>query len=352
MNNRNLIFLLCLINLILITSCEKENIIPENDEPEKIETLSWNRIEKDYQMPERFGNFYHLHLDNEDNIWISTHYIKNGWTAGLWKYDNEQWSYENAFENYFTGDRNKAISGEIVFIESDMWFGLNNNLVKFDGINFEEYSYPQTIDGDNELRVLHLQDENEIWVVAGNYIATFKNNQWSEKFELPAVGWKYDLVIENDTIWLSTYGGLFKHYNGTTIQYTEIVASLGNGELDTIETYQPFEIEKDDNSRLFVSSRDGLLIKDNGVWSVLNEKNSIMKETRVIGLAVDKNNLLWVGTDDGFYTLDVNNTLTKISVPIENYCRPCETDEVSEIDVDSKNRKIIISHDIILTVED
>jgi hypothetical protein len=353
MSKRSLVFLLCLINLIFFISCEKENTIHNEDVPIEATTASWSIIRDNYQMPEDFGSFYKLHIDNEDNIWLSSYYLKNGWTAGLWKHDGEQWIYEDAFENYYTGERNKVINGEIVFTGNDMWFGLNNHLVKFDGVNFNEYPYPKIIDGENDLKVLHLNGEDELWVVAGKYVATFKNNEWSEKFELPTDIWKYDLAVDNDTIWVSANGGLFKHYDTTTLHYTEIIASLGNNEYDTISTSRLFEIEKENGSRLFVSTLNGLLIRENGKWSVLNDQNSIIEETVVTAIARDKNNLIWVGTWDGFYTLDANNTLTKIPVPIRNYCSPCEGDEVLEIDVDSKNRKIIVSHaNIILTLED
>jgi len=102
-----------------------------------------------------FTDFYGLHIDNQDNIWIST----DGYLV--------KWNGTN-YEKFETDIYTTPID-----IESDsngfIWFGTpNDGVIKFDGENYFHYNAETTNFPDKNVWEIIFDETEKLWVVINN----------------------------------------------------------------------------------------------------------------------------------------------------------------------------------------
>ena len=156
-----------------------------------------------------------------------------------------------------------------------MWFGTRSGLVRYDGINFQNYTYdPDLPDGlsGNNIVGLHIDKEGILWIGTINGLCRF-----DEKLGRPV---RINIKI-NDKIIYPYVQGIESSKNGL-----KWIATLGNG----------------------LISYDPILNKSVQYTHSKNDKNSILSN-RLRRIFYASNDILWIGTDKGLNAFDQKKQL-------------------------------------------
>ncbi|MDZ7821593.1 MAG: two-component regulator propeller domain-containing protein [Candidatus Marinimicrobia bacterium] len=95
------------------------------------------------------------------------------------------------------------------------------------------------------------------------------------------------LALDNDLLWIGTWGGLTSFDGTEWTVYNESNSGLPDNDVRSLAV---------DNDLLWVGTYWGGLASFDGTdWTVYNTSNSVLLDNRIISLAMD-NDLLWVGT--------------------------------------------------------
>ena len=137
----------------------------------------------------------------------------------------------------------------------------------------------------------------KIWV-------TYKNNTGKELTEASARVMKYD---KDGNLWVGTNnGGLsMRTPEGKWTNLKEITTeNAGTVKVDTC-----YAIAQRENGELWVTlgspvTKQGILVKSNDEWKLLNTENSLLPANFAQELELDGNGGLWVGTENGAVYID------------------------------------------------
>ena len=347
MKKSTLLFILFTLTLFSFSCNNDDDLVPESSASGmEFPSFSWERLPDDnYNVDPSFSSVYNFTIDKQNRIWVGSNYLKDsGWENGLWYFSSGSWYYFDKYEERYPSAANSVFPSVLFFDEADnLWFGLQNKVVRFDGDDFTEFNFPEPI-VDGWLKVFAEEPDGSIWVAGQRFIGKLKNRNW-KVYELPAIEsstWFYDIEVTSEAIWIATNDGLFKHQNGTTARIIEIlVANLPiNSNAIFLGDQRISDLATDASGNLYVAvGKDGLLVKRNGTWSIYNEENSILKD-RVYSVTVDQEGVAFIGTDNGLYSLK-EDELNYYPSPVLTICTGCDG-SISTIRVDQENNKYIL----------
>ena len=215
----------------------------------------------------------------ENNIkWIGT-------DKGLTKFDGTSWVT-------FNTENSQLPSNEVTSIRIDQvgnkWIGTNNGIVKFDGVNWTIFNESNSILSSNSIKYIEVDNKNHIWIVVGN----------KGIFEFDGVDWIYLINAETQGSYIN-------------------------------------QIDFDSNDNLWIVDGYYLDMYDGTSWTNYNSSNSNLTQAAYSSLAIDKNDVKWIGAvQDGFdysnitklegvsnfttYSHDVTNTFRTRKILIDN----------------------------------
>ena len=249
------------------------------------------------------SRFFSALEDNEGNLWFGTI------GEGIFRYSNER------FENYTTEDG--LLNNEIVCIyedsSSNIWFGLNGGVVRYDGQEFKKYILDQgqlaistkdTIvtnfhrppNGVNSIT----QDQNgQFWFGTNSGVFTYSG----EKFTPVQMNGKFfsnvRTIICDQTghIWIGGNHGISR-YDGHTFEtlsedFTGYIYEDRKGNIWTSShVASSWALSKYDQDQLTSPSPTPSIIKAN--------------EGMFFGILEDREGSIWSGKLDGVYRYDHN----------------------------------------------
>lgn len=187
-----------------------------------------------------------------------------------------------------------------------MWFGTDDGLNKFDGVNFSVYRHKESDTasiGANSILAMHEDRFGNLWVGTNATLSLY--NRKKDCFI------NYQVTLNNtartlfrdhlDKLWIGSYAGLFMldPKTGKTIKYDADAGKPGQLRSDIITC-----ILEDSRHRLWIGGNSGLYLYQRGTNDFKHFAHDPTDSLSISGssiktLAEDLNGNLWIGSDDG-----------------------------------------------------
>jgi hypothetical protein len=307
--------------------------------------------------------FYKLSTDKEGNLWAAT---GKSPSRGLMKFDGKNW------ENYFVEKNPEIKTNGYIFVSTlddgsvmgSSWgvgalkIDKNNNFSFYNNLNS-----PLTgISTDPNFVVIgniKQAKDGTIWMV--NYgetssgpllVAIDKNNKFY-KFQNCVnenYRWFLDMVIDgNNTKWVASTlsGGLFYFNENNTLENTQddICGNITTASYPNLSSNQQNCLAIDKNDILWIGTSYGLSSIFNTSAVLLNQKPivrnvKLLSNQVVTGIYVDPVDNKWVATNDGVWVL--NPDATEVITIINNTNSPLQDNIILSIAGDDVNGKVYI----------
>lgn len=188
---------------------------------------------------------------------------------------------------------------------------LYSGIIKFDGANYTtiQTSYYSS---DNSINSLTMDDEGEIWAAGdGNALIKLTNTGLvAYDFEIPAYFVKGGIVIDSvGTKWFATELGLarfdgraWQTYNSSNSGLpANDIRAMALDRLDHLWLGVRTPLDRP-NGVPYVFNDDslegGLVYFDGENWTVYNVHNSNLPSQKITAIHVDKDGIVWIGTED------------------------------------------------------
>lgn len=224
--------------------------------------------------------------DKNQNLWFSTY------GKGVSKFDGEEYQHFDVDD----GLGNNTVWCSLLDHEGDVWFGTSNGFSVYNEQHFKTYSKEQ---GLKSKRVYALSEDEEgnIWVGTREGFSV-----WNRKHDTIANYIEQDEVSRNvrfiynenqNDIWLCSSDGLLK-YN---LKQQEIKKYTTQ---DGLPDNSVMSILKDRNNVLWVGTNNGLAYMDKDRFHPVKLPDNYASNN-INFLKLDKYNQLWIGTNYGLY---------------------------------------------------
>ena len=264
---------------------------------------------------------------------------KNNYYAEL--RDTSEWIN---YQTFNSGIQSNILNSIAIDQKSVKWIGsLDVGVIKYDGITFTNYSKSNSSIPDNRINCINVDNQNKIWVGTDLGLGIFDGNSWIVYTQRNS-GLRSNIInsvnFDNqNTAWIGTSGGLahFDGANWTVFNDSALrvwamdsefdnnnvlwigtrengIATLQNGTLtflaDSIYQYpsnRVYTVTKDNFGNMWFTHAADVGIRSGISYWDGNSFNSIFIGTsaNVINhIAIDKNNVKWICTQDGFVRMD------------------------------------------------
>ncbi|MFO7852004.1 MAG: two-component regulator propeller domain-containing protein [Bacteroidota bacterium] len=240
--------------------------------------------------------------DDYGNLWIGTYY------GGLVKYDGVTWKVYNKENSWLPHNTVRSLA---IDNDGNLWIGTSGNgLSKFDGTDWRVYIPANSQIPDVTINSIAFDSDNNIWLAtSGSGLVKVEGLSiedepvWTfytrENSELPE-NILYSLLFdETGYLWLGTESNDLTGFDGSTFTtYTPPVALSDK----TISS-----LANDEENHLWIGYTVGLIAEFDGTdWNFHELDESGISPSRAYSLTFDKDDNLWISTEDGLlkYTGD------------------------------------------------
>ena len=197
-----------------------------------------------------------------------------------------------------------------------MWFATLDGLNKYDGYNIRVYrNNPKDkfSVSDNIINVLYETrdaDDSVLWIgTAANGICSY--NKISDNFTIYKHD-KYnpksvsnntvnDITGNNNILWVATNNGLNEFDGKNSIFYkykaTSDYNSLNSDTVNCVSLYQ--------DNYLWIGTVKGLNLLNINTDNIENIKPEVLSELEINDTEIDKNGILWIGSNKGLFSYDI-----------------------------------------------
>jgi len=271
----------------------------------ELDGKSWNSIE----IPQAW-NIFNIQVEKNGNIWACH-------DVGLSKYNGNEWIHFTPYNSQIP----RSFIASIAFDYSGFkWLGTEGcNLIKFNDTTWVLISNVGSSIGYSQGQVysIFIESNNKIWVGTGSDIADesigvlgkFDNNQWigfrENNSGMPFSNKIHQIINDkNYTMWIATsinggynqnMGGLVKFIDNDGDTSWTVYQTSNSG----IPDNNVYAIAIDENNVKWLGTRGGLAKFDDTSWTVWNTDNSDIPSNTINCIVIDKYGNKWIGTDNG-----------------------------------------------------
>jgi len=226
---------------------------------------------------------------------------------------------------------NNSVNCVTIDDNQNIWFGTNNGVSKFDGVNWESFTTDMSPDlVDNSITAICATSAGEIWLGSDFGVSVFDGSTWVTYVEEDGLGDDRVSYISEDVdgvIWIAEKNGLSRFDGSSWITYgTE--EGLPFGGLN----YVTF----DSNNELWLANSIFGLIHFDGLNFTTYNTNSGLISNTVRAIAIDENDNKWVGTAQGISVLNAANELEENHTMMLLLPEPDTLNPVVDIALDSQ----------------
>ncbi len=207
-----------------------------------------------------------------------------------------------------------------------MWFGTFDGLNKYDGYKIEVFRSTQDTNSiaGNSINTIYEDSQNNLWIGISQ-TGLSKYNQITATFELFAnieddknsLSDNTVLTLcedEQNSLWVGTKNGLNKLDKTTTknVRFTTEDGLYNNFIYKTI---------KDNSGNIWIGTRSGLNYYDAISKKIIKIESTLklLVNKKIRALNLDANQILWIATNKGLFSLDTENYLLNQKTDIVYY---------------------------------
>ncbi len=264
----------------------------------------------------------------QNGLWIGYFATDENSASGVSFYDREHKRLLNCSQVGITDGQNV---NDIVVDHSDIvWIGMEKGgIARFDGKSWRVYSEEDGLPS-NWIYGLYVDEENYIWAATFKGVAKFDGNRWNTLYTVENGSLVNDRVHvvtmdKEKNIWIGYIEDGVSVYHPSSKSWDHFSANEGGLSGNKIRNIV-FQREADTGDEIvWIASFDnGISQYKNGVWTAFTEKDGIPSD-KVLDVAVDKHNRVWVATENGVaYRQDdvwrTYDTLETINLVFGNDC--------------------------------
>ena len=228
-----------------------------------------------------------------------------------------------------------AFRSMLISSKNEQWFGSADiGLYRYSGAYLRSFNLTNGLT-NNSLMCIFEDRENNIWIgTDGSGVYKFLGEQftsYSKKDGLPEDYVNAVAQSKSGAYWVALRNsGISKIENGTTTNYKFDRANQNAIPDNDILTILPL-----DDGRLFLGTRDGLCIYENGKFKTFDGNN--FRHKYILSLFEDSKKNIWIGTNDGLFTYS-NGVIT--DVKYANAMKQSEIDFSIFCIIEDKNNDI------------
>jgi len=213
-----------------------------------------------------------------------------------------------------------------------IWFGTFDGLNKYDGYEIQIFrnSKDSNSIAGNSINAIFEDKQQNLWFGISQ-TGLSKYNPKNEKFELYSNNEKDSTTISDNTIlsicedkknnlWIATKNGLNKFDKNTK-------KSVRYFTKDGLYNNFIYKALSDNKGNIWLGTRSGLNyynIEKNKIVKI-NSQNNILSDKKIRDLYIDKNQILWIATNKGFFSINIASISLNKNIQITNY-QPIATD--------------------------
>ncbi|MFK7926032.1 MAG: S8 family serine peptidase [Bacteroidia bacterium] len=233
-------------------------------------------------------------LDGEI-AWFGTNY--GIYESHIYNCEDTIWDDKNVLDHRNTHSLAKDSQG-------NLWVGTDQGLVMYDGADWVLFNMDNSDIPGDKVKYIFADQGDTLWLaIDGVGLAQFDGTNWTLFEDLfptrPIV--KYNAVMRDsaNVLWFAHDQGLTKIAGTDTTEY-----NTDNSDLPSIKI---LTLAADSLNQLWIGSYDGGLIKfDGSNWKIYNSTNSGLVDDKVQALCIDQNGFIWAGTNQGLNKFDGN----------------------------------------------
>ena len=264
----------------------------------------------------------------QNGLWIGYFATGQNPTSGVSFYDREHKRLLNCSQVGITDGQN--VNDIVVDHAGIVWVGMEKGgIARFNGKSWRVYSEEDGLPS-NWIYGLYVDEENYIWAATYKGVAKFDGNRWNTLFTVEDGSLVNDRVHivtmdREKNIWVGYIEDGVSVYHPSSKTWDHFSAQEGGLSGNKIRNIV-FQQEKNNGDEIaWIATFDnGLSQYMNGAWTAFTEKDGIPSD-KVLDVAVDKHNRVWVATENGVaYRQDAvwrtYDTLETINLVFGNDC--------------------------------
>ena len=264
------------------------------------------------------GGGNELCIDDVQDIWtVNTH--------GFAHFDRQSW-------NVFDSSQSNFLNSNVFCIARDhsngTWIGTQEGVIKFDGANWTRWDTSNSQLTNQFISAIAVDPDNATWVGTNSAPFKFDGTNWIDYFANAGSNINDVFVTDDGDVWMGSPGYGLNRFDRIST-WTNYTPTWGGN-------FQAGALDKNGNVWYGGSN---LHRWDGNNWTMFGTADGLPWNF-ITALAVDTNNILWIGTQSGLSSFD-GNVFT-------NYFRRnsgLTADYISDIDVDGFNNKWIGTSD-------
>lgn len=192
--------------------------------------------------------------------------------------------------------------------QDNLWVGTDHGLAMYDGANWILFNADNSDIPDNKVKHIFVDQGDTLWLaIDGAGLTQFDGTNWTFYEDLfpNASMIKYNAVLRDslNTLWFAHDQGLTKIAGLDTTEY-----SKDNSDLPSTKI---LSLAVDSLNHLWIGTYDGGLVKfDGNNWEIFDSENSGLVSDKVQTVCIDQKGFVWAGTNQGLNKFDGDTWVT------------------------------------------